>query len=680
MITESFIEIPGSPLAGENPLPVFRSPNRDKPCVSDGSLLPEELDLLGYEAGFRVLPYRMQDRYGRERSPLKIKTIVLENDFIRAEFLPEYGGRLRSLRDVAAGEEILYTNPVFQPANLAIRNAWFSGGIEWNVSQFGHTYTTCSPVFCGLCLDADGREFLRIYEFEREKQLFWQIDAHLPPDSRCLLVHVRIINDDAFSKPMYWWTNIAVKEEKDCRVFSESDEVIYINPETLNIGSGGFGHGKLPGLPTLKGVDASFPCNSLYANEYFFQNSALEESPWEAVAYRSGTLVYERSTQPLLYRKMFCWGTHAGGRKWRDFLSEPVHGDYFEIQAGLSRSQVHGMNMRADSVISFTQVFGRTDASPRRTIDAGWPEAKDAVRKAVQSAMPASRVRQIHAELEACALNPIRRMLHEGSGWGALEKRFREVHDSRALPAGLEFSASTLGREQAPWQALLETGVLPPFPAQASPASWMTEKKWLAELGKSLETPAARTAGALLHYGVMLYENGLADDAFSAWRESLEKEPSPWALRNLGFAFMQGGDTSSACEQYRKAFELWGDSLDPAFAEEYLKLLSDSCRWDEAWSLVESLSPQTAAGDRIRMLTGIIAFHRKQYDLVELALSADYSVIKEGETTLTDLWYLNEARKLAEAMPGSSFAAQLDRARASLKPPARIDFRLLDEL
>ncbi|WP_340003969.1 DUF5107 domain-containing protein [Paenibacillus sp. FSL K6-0276] len=93
-----------------------------------------------------------------------MKSIVLENDVLKAVFLPEYGGRLYSLKDKRTNKDILYTNPVFQPANLAILNAWFSGGIEWNVGQVGHTFTTASPVHAAKLMDDKGNEFLRIYE------------------------------------------------------------------------------------------------------------------------------------------------------------------------------------------------------------------------------------------------------------------------------------------------------------------------------------------------------------------------------------------------------------------------------------------------------------------------------------------------------------------------------------
>ena len=35
----------------------------------------------------------------------------------------------------------------FQPCNLALRNAWVSGGVEWNVGIIGHTPFTVDAMF-----------------------------------------------------------------------------------------------------------------------------------------------------------------------------------------------------------------------------------------------------------------------------------------------------------------------------------------------------------------------------------------------------------------------------------------------------------------------------------------------------------------------------------------------------
>ena len=177
--TEIF-EIPGAPLEGLNPLPRFRSRKPSEYRCSDR--FPAKLrETLGTYN--KVLPYLMQDRYSRRRDILKLKSFVLENEYLKARFLPEYGGRLHSLYDKVHGEELLFTNPVIQPGNLAIRNAWLSGGIEWNIGNLGHCYTTCDNVFSAILKDGEGNEFLRIYEFERLKSIFWQADFHLPEGS-----------------------------------------------------------------------------------------------------------------------------------------------------------------------------------------------------------------------------------------------------------------------------------------------------------------------------------------------------------------------------------------------------------------------------------------------------------------------------------------------------------------
>jgi hypothetical protein len=80
-----------------------------------------------------LLPYRITDGYNRERTDRAFRAAILENEYLKAVFLPELGGRLWSLYDKSEQRELLYKNDVFQPANLALRNAWFSGGVEWNV-------------------------------------------------------------------------------------------------------------------------------------------------------------------------------------------------------------------------------------------------------------------------------------------------------------------------------------------------------------------------------------------------------------------------------------------------------------------------------------------------------------------------------------------------------------------
>ncbi|HAZ18624.1 MAG TPA: DUF5107 domain-containing protein, partial [Clostridiales bacterium] len=70
--------------------------------------------------------------------------------------------------------------------------------------------------------DNKGNEFLRVYEYERCKGLFWHLDFHLPKGSELLYAYVRIVNMKNETVPMYWWTNIAVRETEKTRLFSNT--------------------------------------------------------------------------------------------------------------------------------------------------------------------------------------------------------------------------------------------------------------------------------------------------------------------------------------------------------------------------------------------------------------------------------------------------------------------------
>ena len=50
----------------------------------------------------------------------------------------------------------MHTGRAIQFANLALRNAWFAGGVEWNIGTRGHSPTTCSPCTPPSCTRTTG--------------------------------------------------------------------------------------------------------------------------------------------------------------------------------------------------------------------------------------------------------------------------------------------------------------------------------------------------------------------------------------------------------------------------------------------------------------------------------------------------------------------------------------------
>lgn len=692
----STLNLPGVTKIDQSPLPIFRDRNHTKDVRSNGTMLPDELEKFGYETGTRVLPYLMQDRYDRDKQPAQLTTVVLENGILRATFLADYGGRLYSLTDLRTGRELLFKNPVFQPANLAIRNAWFSGGIEWNIGQLGHTFTTCSPMFFAKLTDDEGNDFLRMYEYERQKKLFWQVDFHLPEGSEFLQAHVRIVNDRPQSTPMYWWTNIACYEDAKTRVFSSAKEAVYQDKETvfkwikeqgwqvdgstMRKAPNFFGHGVLPHLKSSNGqqlpFDVSYPQNYQRSNEYFFKNPKDHPSPWEAAAYEDGFVFFERSTQPLAYRKMFCWGTHRGGRKWCDYLALPGKGDYVEIQGGLAPTQIHGMDMDADSVIEFSQLFGSTQAEEPAKMYGEWEDSQQYVSGQVDKKLPADAVLAIHQKLKTYATRQPAELLHLGSGWGALEKKRREKAGDRPVPAGLLFPDCTLGEEQAPWLCLLQQGYLPEIGPQALPVSYLVDPAWKPLLEESLSTEEGYNVNALNCLATLLYENEEAELAKSYWTKSCALRENPLAYRDLACVCAQQGNSAEALTLMEKAFQLEQGRMDKAFAEEYLQMLIATGDYQKVWAVYQQLPEQVQQCERIQILAGQAAIEVGEDSYLDRLFDRELAIIREGETIITDLWFRAQAHRLARERGVPYSEELLTEALQTLTPPGIIDLRM----
>ncbi|MCI9601177.1 MAG: DUF5107 domain-containing protein [Lachnospiraceae bacterium] len=675
----SSLKIFGTKVTGDNPLPIFRDIEADKPSRGDGTLRPEEEKLLGANTGFRVLPYRMLDKYDRKKSMIELKTAVLENDRLTAVFLPEQGGRLWSLKNKITGKEILYKNPVYQPANLGIRNAWFSGGVEWNCGQYGHVVYSNSPVFFSRITAPDGEEFLRMYEFERMKRLFVQIDFHLPDGAEAIYAHISIFNQDDREQSMYWWSNIAVQATGKLRVFSDTQDVIYLDPDSISDNVNPvrvFGRAKLPFLPTLPQKDSSYPSNATYSNEFFFQNEENVDACWSAAAYEDGRLFYEASTLPLRFRKMFCWGSHGGGRRWCEYLANKKEGNYVELQAGLAPTQLNSIYIPAHTKWSFTQAIGETFVSDRRAPYAEeYVSAQKAVKMAVRKAMPAERIQSLDQDFREKAVLKTGEILSLGTGWGALEER-----RGGEIPAGMCFPASTLGPEQEPWLRLLEKGWMECIDVQTAPASWMVDEHFLPLLEKSVKKPEGDHYLSRLHLGVMFYELGRREEGVEQWERSLNMERSPFTLRNLACDARRKGELQKAEELMEEAVRLEGGSVDRAFAEERMELLLISGQFEKAWDFYQSLPEAYQSQDRLSMQAGVAAIELPDPDFafVEALFTRDIACIREGDNTLTDLYRRYKVRSLLAKTDNVMTQEEAERCvDQNCEPPYWIDFRMV---
>ncbi len=665
-IYNGILKIPGTTLKGENPQPRFREKTANIYCTEDGTLHPDELIGYGVACNTRTLPYRMQDRYDRSEEMQSLETIVMENDYLRAEFLPGYGGKLWSLYAKDEERELLFVNPVFRFANIASRNAWMSGGIEWNLGHMGHNMFTSSDVFCAKVTAPDGEEFLRIYEYEAGHCQILQMDFHLPDGEKQLAMHVRIQNARNNDAPLYWWTNIAVPLTDHTRVFSASPEIIYqLIPEETG-GVPGFGHCQMPEQPNLPGVDLSYPRRIPHSLEYFFQTPKNDAAPWEVSIEKDGKGLVERSTQPLRTRKMFTWGSNIGGRHWCDYLSRQGEGDYIELQAGLSPSQLHTDVLPGDGVVMFTQLFGAfsTDDQAQQL---EWNEALPGVASRVEELIPAAKVNRLNVQYTLKSTLKAQQILHQGSWYGGLEMARREKAGEMPIACHLNFPKPDVGAYQA-WGDLLN-GIQ--MPETKVPHPYLTDSQWLVYLKSAAENGNDETK---FQYAVSLAENGQIRQAKQILNELIQHK-DPWAAHALALLYKRDKQYHQAAEYFLMAYEWECGTLDQSFAEEALESLLLDKRYEEAWNLYSAI-PAEKKSELEQLLVAEAAVKLGNYDYLEAAYTKVYSAIREGSVGLSDVWFEHQARKAAEQQGVEFTPDMIDR---DLQLPYNLNFLMFTD-
>lgn len=658
--------IPAAELGPENPLPPLVGAFDVRASVQVDPEIPlEDRQHLDYGRAKSCLPYLMQDGYTRERHPKQFACAILENNILRATFLLPLGGRLWSLVHKPSGRELLEVNPVFQPANLAIRNAWFSGGVEWNIGLTGHSPLTCSPLFAARVEGPAETPVLRLYEWERLRQVPLQIDAYLPDGSPVLLVRVRIANPHDHEVPMYWWSNMAAPETPDTRVIVPADHAYSF---------GYSGQMKRVPVPLFDQRDTTYSTRLDQSIDFFYR--ILDgHRRWIAALDGEALGLVQTSTDLLRGRKLFVWGTGAGGQRWQEFLSQPGHA-YLEIQAGLACTQLQHLPMPARAEWAWLEAYGLMEASPEVVHGSDWHAAQQAVEQRLEALIPRSQLdAEFHAGEEMAHSAPAE-ILHCGSGWGALERLRRQQASERPFCGPeLVFDDATLQEAQSPWLYLLRKGALPPTDPQVPPRSYLVQKEWWEMLEAAVSAGRGNDWLSYLHLGVMRHHHGEVDSACEAWQVSLSLGQTPWALRNLAVVAQDEGDESKAADLLLAAVRLRPNL--PPLAAECARALLQADRPGEWLSLFHELPESVREVPRLQVLRGQAALATGRLDVVE-RLFADIVLhdVREGEVSLTDLWFgLHEQRLAAER--GGPVDDDLRRyVRDHFPPPRAIDFRM----
>ena len=678
-LTFTTYAMPAATLHGDNPLPDLAgaADAHQDIAVDTETITAEESRYMGWGRVNSILPYTLQDDYGRKRRTRAFKAAVLENEHLRATFLPQLGGRLWSLFDKDAGRELLHVNPVFQPCNLALRNAWISGGVEWNVGIIGHTPFTVDDMVCQRLSFSDGTPVLRMFQYERVRHLFYRVEAFLPDGAKELYVRVRIDNATKEDTAVYWWSNMAVDEREDVRVIVPATKAFRFGyggkvakvpvprmriEEDLLVGqarrmaqeNGGYLDWEITRTMTLpQSMD-------------FFFDVDQKARPFIAAPGADGYGMCQTSTGELRGRKLFVWGMGAGGRRWQTFLSKRGS-QYIELQSGLARTQLEHLPMAGGASISWLESYGAVQADPKAVQGEDWNAAVAAVANALEKARPARQLEDWHARVKRELDGQGGETMHTGMGYARCEKALLgDAFDA----AGLELDAMRLGAGEAPWMALAQTGSFPcPDPLE-EPKSYQTGAHWEKALEQAVVSGSDHWY-ARYQLGVMAHARGDEQKARREYERSLEHAENPWALRGLALLDIRDGNDALAADRLCEAA-----AMKPirGLVIEALDQLNATGAYARMLEMMETLPDALKDIGRVKTHAIAALMRTGRLQEAEALLGGDIVLtdVREGNVLLTDLWFELMARK----EKGSADETALAWARETLVPPKRLDFRM----
>lgn len=595
---------------------------------------PDMLQRIGQGRLASPLPYGVLSDYDRADHEVQLPALELDNEVVRATVLPSLGGRVWSLSTQDGARELVHVKPRLRWANFGLTDAWFAGGIEWNLGSTGHSTLSNLPMHAAI-LDTALGPVVRLWEWERTRDLILQVDLWL--SGARLMASTRVVNPDPEPKPLYYWTNIAVPETAGTRVLTPAETAWRTDYtgvlERVNV-------------PFPDGsVDVSVASASCYPADYFYEVGE-QQGRLVCAVEPDGRGMAQTSTAALHGRKLFLWGHGPGGQRWQNWLGTP-RSRYLEIQAGICTTQMESDLLDGSASRSWTEAFLPLDLDPS-VVESDYDTAAYAAQQAVHAAAPPAWLAEQHARwLDEVADAAPGQLAHTASGWGRAELALRGTLG----PAGVPFPE--VDDESLPLLHFARDGDSAALQhiSTERPTLPVISDLWLARLAAEAEAGAA--AGWWAHYalGTARHVRGDAEGAHTAYRHSIELRPTAVALR--GLALLTAGATERS-DTYRRALALAPD--DRRLALELLTDLLDSGRVDDVVATVAALPETVRNHGRTQMLLAD-ALARSGDESAALAILDHLEVpdLAEGDQTLSKLW---------------------ERLRPGEPVPAHLDFRM----
>ncbi|MFL5660530.1 MAG: DUF5107 domain-containing protein, partial [Ktedonobacteraceae bacterium] len=280
----------------------------------------------------KVYPYPVIDKIQDEKRPQSYRLVLLENEYLHIEIMPELGGRIYRALDKTNGYDFVYYNRVIKPALVGLAGPWISGGIEFNWPQH-HRPNTFGPVEYAIRDNEDGGKTVWVSEIDRMYGTKMTAGFTLYPGKAYLEIHVQLYNRTPEPQTFLWWANPAVSVNDHTQSIFPPDVHAVFDHGKRDVSRFPIATGTYYKMDYSAGVDISRYKNIPVPTSYMAYHSDYNFVGGYDTSVQAGILhVANHHISPG--KKQWTWGCGEFGKAWDRNLTDE-DGPYIELMAGV---------------------------------------------------------------------------------------------------------------------------------------------------------------------------------------------------------------------------------------------------------------------------------------------------------------------------------------------------------
>ncbi|WP_077619383.1 DUF5107 domain-containing protein [Bacillus sinesaloumensis] len=280
----------------------------------------------------KVYPHPVIDKIYDDKKLVTYQLVILENEYVRIEVMPEIGGRIYRALDKTNNYDFVYYNRVIKPALVGLLGPWISGGIEFNWPQH-HRPTTFAPLEHRISENEDGSATVWVSEIDRMYGTKVTAGFTLHPGKAYLEISAQLYNRTPEPQTFLWWANPAVAVNDYTQSVFPPDVHAVMDHGKRDVSKFPIATGTYYKQDYSEGVDISKYKNIPVPTSYMAYKSKYNFIGGYDHGLKAGLLhVANQHISPG--KKQWTWGNGEFGQAWDRNLTDE-DGPYIELMTGV---------------------------------------------------------------------------------------------------------------------------------------------------------------------------------------------------------------------------------------------------------------------------------------------------------------------------------------------------------